>query len=73
MTNAFATFTIQKSTTSNGSSCLKGVVDVESTSGGWFAFSVFGFTPAQIKEAAYAQADILSAHKGWFLQSLRAA
>lgn len=69
---AFATYTT-KSTTSNGRPCLQGIVEVETPTGGWFAFSVFGFTKAQVFESAYAQADLLSTDKGWSLQSLRAA
>jgi hypothetical protein len=72
MTNAFATYSIQN-TTSNNRACRQGVIEVNSTSGDWFAFSVFGFTKDQIKESAYHQADLLSSHKGWTLQSLRAA
>ncbi len=69
---AFATYTI-KNTTSNNRACLQGVVEVEASNGGWFAFSVFGFTKAQIKESAYMEADLRSNEKGWSLQSLRAA
>jgi hypothetical protein len=69
---ANATYFI-RSTTSNGRACLQGVVEVETREGGWFAFSVFGFTKAQIQTSAYAQADLLSTDKGWSLQSLRAA
>lgn len=68
---AFATYTT-KNTTSNGRSCLQGIVEVSTSNGDWFAFSVFGFTPAQIQSSAYQQADFLSSHKGWALQSLRA-
>jgi hypothetical protein len=69
---AFATYTTHN-TTSNNRACLKGVVEVETSKGDWFAFSVFGFTKAQIQESAYQQAEFLSSHKGWSLQSLRAA
>lgn len=72
MTNAFATYTTQK-TTSNGRACLQGVVEVETSKGDWFAFSVFGFTPAQIQSKAYMEADLNCAHKGLVLQSLRPA
>lgn len=69
---AFATYTT-KNTTSNNRACLQGIVEVSTSKGDWFAFSVFGFTKAQVFESAYAQADLLSAHKGWALQSLRRA
>lgn len=72
MTNAFATYTIQK-TTINNRAALQGVIEVESISGDWFAFSVFGFTKDQIKNAAYMEADLHCSHKGLTLQSLRAA
>jgi hypothetical protein len=72
MSNAFATFTIQK-TTINNRAALQGVIEVETTSGDWFAFSVFGFTKAQIKDRAYMEADLHCSHKGLTLQSLRAA
>ena len=70
--NSFATVSIHN-TTSNNRACLKGVVEVETSMGDWFAFTVFGFTPEQIQTAAYGQADLLSTNKGWSLQSLRAA
>jgi hypothetical protein len=69
---AFATYTIQK-TTINNRAALQGVIEVETTSGHWFIFSVFGSTKAQIKESAYMEADLRSNEKGWSLQSLRAA
>jgi hypothetical protein len=72
MSNAFATYTT-KNTTSNGRACLQGIVEVETSKGDWFAFSVFGFTPAQIQNHAYMEADFHCRHKGLALQSLRAA
>lgn len=69
--NATATYTINK-TTINNRACLQGVVEVEAP-GAWFAFSVFGFTPDQIQNKAYMEAEFHCAHKGLFLQSLRPA
>lgn len=69
--NAFATY-FTKSTTSNNRACLQGIVEVESTKGDWFSFSVFGFTPEQIQTRAYMEANFHCAHKGLALQSLRA-
>lgn len=72
---AFATYTVHNTTCPSNinRACLKGVVEVETTSGDWFAFTVYGQTPAQVQNAAYMEADLLSTWKGWALQSLRAA
>lgn len=72
---AYATYTVHNTTTPSNSNraCLKGVVEVEASSGDWFAFTVYGFSRDQIQNAAYMQADLLASDKGWDLQALRAA
>ncbi len=73
--NAYATIEILSHTTTiNGRKALQAVVEMTSAAGQWMGvFKVFGFTTQQLKDAAYMEANLNLAHKGYTLQSLREA
>jgi hypothetical protein len=67
---AYATCTILPAF-ENGRDMLKGVVEIETANNVWCAFTVFGFTVAEIRERGYMQADLNCQSKGWRLESFR--
>jgi hypothetical protein len=72
--NAYATIEFLSSTTNNGRTVRRALVDLSTATGQWLgSFSVFGFTTQQLKDRAYMEADLNLTHKGYTLQSLREA
>ena len=72
--NAYATIEFLSNTTNNGRTVRRALVDLSTATGQWLgSFSVFGFTPQQLKDQAYMEADLNLTHKGYTLQSLREA
>ncbi len=72
--NAYATLEVLSNTTNNGRTVRRALVELSTAAGQWLgSFTVFGFTTQQLKDAAYMEANLNLAHKGYTLQSLREA
>ena len=72
--NAYATIEFLSNTTNTGRTVRRALVDLSTATGQWLgSFSVFGFTTQQLKDRAYAEADLNLASKGYALQSIRVA
>ena len=73
--NAFATIElISNTTTINGTPVRRAIVELSTATGQWLgSFTVLGFNTQELKDRAYTEADLNLSHKGYTLQSLRAA
>ena len=72
--NACATIEFLSTTTNNGRTVRRALVELSTAAGQWLgSFTVFGSTTQQLKDLAYMEADLNLTHKGYTLQSLREA
>ena len=72
--NAYATIEALSNTTTNGRTVRRAMVELSTAAGQWLgSFLVLGFTAQEIRDRAYAEADLNMASKGYTLQSLRDA
>lgn len=72
--NAYATIELLSNTIINGRTVRRAMVELSTATGQWLgSFTVFGFNTQELKDRAYMEADINLSHKGYTLQSLRAA
>ena len=72
--NAYATIEKAPNTTINGRVVRAAIVALTAYNGDWLgAFTVFGRDSAEIKERAYAQADLNLESKGYSLQYIKEA
>lgn len=72
--NAYATIELLSNTIINGRTVRRAMVELSTATGQWLgSFTVFGFNTQELKDRAYMEADLNLSHKGYTLQSLRAA